>query len=191
MRSNSTMFPNHSERAPHWFSDIMSPDRACSKCGATIASSGQFIDYHHRNPKDMEFHIPNSYGVRSREEIEREVGKCDLLCRSCHMNLHKGKRNRPTEGLSVTLVRLRKRQGFSQLKLSRMIGISRSYMCDLEYGVVRPSVPMLVKLANALDVPVASLLDESVPTMPSNYKEEIDRIKSLLAEANTILESIT
>jgi transcriptional regulator with XRE-family HTH domain len=57
------------------------------------------------------------------------------------------------------LKRLRETQGLSQYALARKAKVSRDYLRTLEQGESDPTVGMLRKLAKALGVPVAELLE--------------------------------
>lgn len=54
--------------------------------------------------------------------------------------------------------KLRKRTGQSQVKFAKMVSINRSYISQIENGKMNVSVDILVKIADGLDVPLASLL---------------------------------
>jgi DNA-binding transcriptional MerR regulator len=64
----------------------------CSICDAKNVS----LDFHHRNPEEKDFTIAaylNSRGIKSgtlRENVvlQKELNKCDLMCRNCHSSLH-------------------------------------------------------------------------------------------------------
>lgn len=59
----------------------------CEKCGYDKNYSA--LSFHHRNPKEKCFEInARSFVSHSKEEIEKEVNKCDLLCMNCHLELH-------------------------------------------------------------------------------------------------------
>jgi len=56
--------------------------------------------------------------------------------------------------------RLRRAKGWTQADLAQKAKVSRAYITMLESGVRKtPSVPMLRRLAKALGVPVAELLE--------------------------------
>jgi transcriptional regulator with XRE-family HTH domain len=64
--------------------------------------------------------------------------------------------------LAERIVSLRRAKGWSQEELAERASMQRSYLGDLERGFRNPSVRTLVKVANALGVPIAALLsDES------------------------------
>ncbi|WP_176562096.1 helix-turn-helix domain-containing protein [Mycolicibacterium palauense] len=58
----------------------------------------------------------------------------------------------------------RKRSGLSMVRLSEIVGVSQSFLSQLENGRVYPSVLTLYKLAEALDVTVGALLSPSPMT---------------------------
>ena len=55
---------------------------------------------------------------------------------------------------------LRKAKGWSQNKLSEVSGVSQTYISELEAGKSAPTLPVVKKLAAALGVSVAELLEE-------------------------------
>lgn len=54
---------------------------------------------------------------------------------------------------------LRKERGLSQEELAFQAGMKRSYLSDLERGTRNPSVRAVGRLAEALDVPAARLVE--------------------------------
>jgi transcriptional regulator with XRE-family HTH domain len=58
------------------------------------------------------------------------------------------------------LRRLREVNGLTQVELAKKVGVTQSYIAQLESGrKISPSLEMLKKLAKALDVPVATLME--------------------------------
>ncbi len=55
---------------------------------------------------------------------------------------------------------VRKRQGLSQEQLAQSSGLSRSSIINFETGKRNPRVKDLIKIANALNVPVVDLISE-------------------------------
>lgn len=47
------------------------------------------LDFHHRDPADKDPSFANLRGW-SWERIEKEIAKCDLVCRNCHAERHAG-----------------------------------------------------------------------------------------------------
>lgn len=54
----------------------------------------------------------------------------------------------------------RKRQGLTQKQLALMAGLNHGYLSEVENGTGNISINKLFALADALDVPAASLLAE-------------------------------
>jgi transcriptional regulator with XRE-family HTH domain len=61
--------------------------------------------------------------------------------------------------IGMRLRQERKAKGFSQYALAKAAGVSREYLRKLETGGSDPTVGMLTRLAKALGVRVARLLD--------------------------------
>lgn len=56
----------------------------CNRCGMTCKNSATH-DWHHKNPKDKRLTISQMMNqAYSVIEIEKEIQKCELLCRNCH-----------------------------------------------------------------------------------------------------------
>jgi len=66
------------------------------------------------------------------------------------------------------LAGLRQQQALSLDELSRRAGVSKSMLSQIERGQANPTVAVVWRLANALSVPLASLLDNgaAVPAAP-------------------------
>ena len=60
--------------------------------------------------------------------------------------------------ISVNLKRLRTRQGHSLERLAKLAGVSRAMLSQIETGKSVPTISLLLKVANALGVPIANLL---------------------------------
>lgn len=59
----------------------------CSKCGYDRNTSA--LEFHHKNRKRKKFMInAKTLSNKSLAEIEKELKKCDLLCRNCHAETH-------------------------------------------------------------------------------------------------------
>ncbi len=56
---------------------------------------------------------------------------------------------------------LRKQRGLSQEDLADEAGIDRTYVSSLERGVYNATIPMIERLAKALDVEPAALLERA------------------------------
>lgn len=55
---------------------------------------------------------------------------------------------------------IRKIKNLSQAKLARISKVSQSMICDIENEKINPSVKIIKRLASALEVSVAELLEE-------------------------------
>ncbi len=56
--------------------------------------------------------------------------------------------------IGMRLKKIRESKGFTQIKLSKLAGVSNSLICDIEAGRVCPSMKTLFKLAKALEIGV-------------------------------------
>lgn len=61
--------------------------------------------------------------------------------------------------LSLTLRRHRETRGWSQAEMAQRAKVSQGYIAQLEAGQKTPSLKVLQRLAKALRVPVAKLLE--------------------------------
>lgn len=58
------------------------------------------------------------------------------------------------------LERARRGKGFSQEYIARQLNVSRGTIDNWEKGATKPTLPMAVKLAELLDIPLQQLIDE-------------------------------
>ena len=65
---------------------------------------------------------------------------------------------------------LRRSKRWSQEQLAERASIQRSYLADLERGYRNPSVRTLLKVANAIGLPISSLFVED-PGYPDQNRE--------------------
>jgi DNA-binding XRE family transcriptional regulator len=65
---------------------------------------------------------------------------------------------------SKTLAALRLQHGWSQAELARQVGTSQSYIGRLETGGIDPQLSTVRKIALALGVPVAELVESLSPS---------------------------
>lgn len=63
------------------------------------------------------------------------------------------------ERLALNLRRLRQQKGWSQEEFAFRAEIHRTYVSDLERGARNPTISVVEKLANALEVKLGDLLD--------------------------------
>lgn len=68
-----------------------------------------------------------------------------------------------TGRLAAHMRSLRRQKGWSQERLAEETGLHRTYIAGIERGLRNPSLKNIVKIAQALDVTPAALLDEHYP----------------------------
>ncbi|MBR3181609.1 MAG: helix-turn-helix transcriptional regulator [Eggerthellaceae bacterium] len=68
---------------------------------------------------------------------------------------------------------MRKATGQSQTQFAKMIGVNRSYFSRIEGGKENQSIGILVKIADGLDVPFATLFDGLDACPPHELKPDI------------------
>jgi transcriptional regulator with XRE-family HTH domain len=94
------------------------------------------------------------------------------------------------------LKRLRREQGLSQAKLAALADIDPSSMNQIERGAREPSLGTLRKLAGALDVSVAELLDESTPKVRSrsqfepSFNDELEAERLLIERFDALIADL-
>ena len=66
----------------------------------------------------------------------------------------------PKEALQLgkNLKRIRTEKGISQGDIVRTLGVSRSFISNIENGKTNPTLATIAKLAKALDVPIEDLI---------------------------------
>ena len=64
-----------------------------------------------------------------------------------------------TKRFGANVARLRKDRGMTQEAFADAAGIARSYMSDVERGARNPTIVMVERIANALNVKMGELLD--------------------------------
>lgn len=57
----------------------------CERCGYDKGLWG--LAFHHRDPNQKEFSIDKNRG-KNKEELYKELDKCDVLCHNCHAEVH-------------------------------------------------------------------------------------------------------
>lgn len=58
--------------------------RSCVDCGLKDV---RVLEFHHKNPMDKKYSIGRMRD-KSRELIEQEINKCDVVCANCHRIRH-------------------------------------------------------------------------------------------------------
>ena len=77
-------------RTQNWFKEMKFNDIqcGCSVCGLKTNNPNDY-DYHHRDPSTKISSIADMVGRGSRQQILDEAKKCDIVCKSCHADIHK------------------------------------------------------------------------------------------------------
>ena len=86
--------------------------------------------------------------------------------------------------------RIREKKGFTQVKLSMMVGISQQSITFYETNTRYPSLPTLIRIAEALDTSVDSLIGinskiEKYYDLSKQDKETVDRMIESLSNKTT------
>ena len=68
---------------------------------------------------------------------------------------------------------LREAGGLNETQFAEMVGINRSYYCCIEGGKENPSLKMLVKIADGLDVPISMLFEGLDACAPRKLQPDI------------------
>lgn len=58
----------------------------CAHCGGVFHQAA--FDFHHRDPREKEYHLSQLLAARGFEAAKQELDKCDLLCSNCHRIHH-------------------------------------------------------------------------------------------------------
>jgi transcriptional regulator with XRE-family HTH domain len=80
--------------------------------------------------------------------------------------------------ISTNLKRLRTRQGHSLERLAKLAGVSRAMLSQIETGKSVPTISLLLKVADALGVPIANLLVAPASRVPVVLQKNRARIVS-------------
>lgn len=72
----------------------------------------------------------------------------------------------------------RTRLDMTQERLAEQVNLSPSHLSNIETGTTKVSLPTIIKLANALQVSVDSLLADSVVQSKAVFEEDIQTILS-------------
>lgn len=67
----------------------------CAICG--YKKSQRALSFHHKDPSKKSFGLSSKGLTRSWEKTKEELDKCILLCANCHMEVHDGLTQLPTE----------------------------------------------------------------------------------------------
>lgn len=81
-------------------------------------------------------------------------------------------------GMGIVIKTHRLQNGISQLHLGERIGVSHQMVARYEKGRCFPSIPVLIKLANAVNATFEQLIKEAAsPVRTESSKEEYNIVK--------------
>ncbi len=66
------------------------------------------------------------------------------------------------KAFGIALRDVRKKHGLSQLKVSSLSGLDRTYMSDLERGTKYPSLNTIFRLADAMEISPVELIKKTM-----------------------------
>ena len=81
--------------------------------------------------------------------------------------------------IGARIQKLRNEKGYTQQKLSEMIGISNNYLSDIERGKSFPKSDKLVAIASALDCSADEIFCDVIP---KSYKVKVSKISELIEQ---------
>lgn len=86
--SNRKSSKKYGEKAYKKFKIIMDElkSNGCAICG--YSRYNRLLDFHHSLSTDKKFEIGQGWG-KSNKVLSDELNKCILLCRKCHMRIHR------------------------------------------------------------------------------------------------------
>ena len=73
----------HNMKKRQWLVDTKLA-RGCDACGYTPRTRADKLHFHHRAQKTKSFNISKECHSRSWSQLATEIGKCDVLCDTCH-----------------------------------------------------------------------------------------------------------
>ncbi len=89
--------------------------------------------------------------------------------------------------LGKRIKQIRKSKGYTQETLSELIGIETSSLSGIESGRFFPSLHVLDKMSNVLDIRLVEFFNFDSVDIPPNLDYAIDELLKLLDEKNKIV----
>jgi transcriptional regulator with XRE-family HTH domain len=80
--------------------------------------------------------------------------------------------------IGEVIVGLRKKQGVKQKELASAIGVSATYLSQVEHDAEKPSVIVLSKIAEYFNLPITVLIYQAMALEADNGKEQKRYIKA-------------
>lgn len=85
-------------------------------------------------------------------------------------------------GLGDNMMLLRKKKGFSQAELGKLIGTSGDVVGRYERGDISPSIEVVAKIADALEVSIDYLIGKTKMALDADALRRLEDIASLSEE---------
>lgn len=82
-----------------------------------------------------------------------------------------------TDIISKNIIQLRKKVGWTQVKISQEAGITSAAVSMIEAGKRVPSLPTLIKISNSLNVPIQDIIE--IEIIDSKSKSFYRKFKSI------------
>ena len=84
--------------------------------------------------------------------------------------------------VGATIKRLRKERGIRQIDFAKEVGISQTYLSQLENDDRNPTVAVLEKISNVLKIPypVLSFLSLTEESVPEDKKEIYNKMEKVM-----------
>ena len=83
--------------------------------------------------------------------------------------------------IGITIRKIRKRKKLSQKELSRISNISQTYISQIESGEKNPSIAIIEKIGDVLNVPFQIIsflsLDNDISSIPESKQESYKQIE--------------
>ncbi len=84
--------------------------------------------------------------------------------------------------IGETIKKIRKEKGITQINFSRKCGISQTYLSQIENNERNPTIDILERISNALEIPypVLSFLSITEDNVPEEKKEIYKRMEKVM-----------
>lgn len=90
--------------------------------------------------------------------------------------------------ISDKIKTLREKKGLSKNKLGKLAGVSQSYVSEIEAGKKKPTLEILERICNALEITIVELLSDPNSDLPPDIAALIESAKHLTLEQRKALQ---
>jgi transcriptional regulator with XRE-family HTH domain len=99
------------------------------------------------------------------------------------------------KAIGLRIKRLRAIRGYSQERLSEIVGISPNYLSNIERGKENPTLDLLIKLSQGLKVGVHEIFMIQLDDEPKALRQRLRRLASEIRDPDlkrvlTVLETL-